>query len=228
MSDQEDQHINELGAIAAAMGNGWVHNKVQQRGYCHYLTNGNQCIQVMYERGSNHKRVSMSLCFEPYHPVSADHRNKITVSLNRSPRALAADIKRRLLPNYAENLQQAIDEHNERENKKALGEFIIESFKRITPLEYYPHCRKYQFGCSRGVSGWLEQRYSDKERIDLELQNLTPEQTVKVLALLRDDMDKAAQEQKQIDEERKLKREEMLANFRKRQAERQAKEQASA
>ncbi|MGD1336134.1 hypothetical protein ACP6H1_27450 [Vibrio harveyi] len=221
-----DREIPELDAIASAMGNGWVHNKVQQTGFCHYLTNGKQCIQVMYESGSNNRRVSMSLCFAPYQAVSRDHHNKITVSLNRTPKALAADIKRRLLPGYAEHLQQAIDEHNERENKKAMDRFIIESFQKIVPLQHYSQNQGWHFGDSwQGLQGWVKQNYHRGDEITLELYRLTPEQTIRILALIQDDVLKGEEAKQKREKEREIKSAEWRAKRRERLAQRAAEAQ---
>ncbi|WP_045406725.1 hypothetical protein [Vibrio jasicida] len=211
----EERYIPELDAIAAAMGEGWVHNKVQQTGYCHYLTKGKQCIQVMRESGSNNKRVSLSTCFSPYHPVNRDHYNKITVSLDRSPKALAADIKRRLLPGYAEHLQQAIDKHNESRQKKEMDKFIIDSFKKIVPLEHYSNNNGWHFGDSwGGVQGWIKQNYHRGDEISLELNRLSPEMTIKILALLRDEILQGEQRK----QEREQNRSDNLAQWRERRA----------
>lgn len=178
----------QLDAIAAAMGKGWVHNKVQQTGYCHYLTNGQQKIQFMYVSNSGRKKVSASVCF-PYHTAKNSHYCKIGLSINRHPRALAADIKRRLLPGYAENLQACIDEHHANKNKREMDHFIIETFKKIIPMQYQ-HGSGHYFGDSYGnlAKGWLKQNLHRGDEITLELHCLNPEQVCQILALIKPDI----------------------------------------
>ncbi len=224
------EEMPQLEAIAAAMGDGWRHNKVIQTGYCHYLTNGKQKILFRYQSGSSRNKVTASVCFPNNRPAKPSHHNSIGVSINRPPKTLAADIKRRLLVDYAENLQAAIDTQKEYADKKAMDEMIINSFSKLVPLSYYSHCNGHHFGDSHSdyPQGWIKQNYHKGDQISLELHNLNPEQVCKILALLKPDLDagRAAAEERAKNAESL--RERILKRNRERKAEREAKQAATA
>lgn len=196
----------QLDGIAAALGGGWRHNRVIQSGYCHYLTNGNQKIQIMYVSGSSKQKVNMSLVFAPYIAQQRDHNCSIGISINRSSKAIAADIKRRLLPGYAEHLQQAIEARKADQDKKEMDRFIIETFRKIIPLQTTG--RDHYFGDSYSdlPKGTITQNYHRGDEISLNIHNLTPEQACKILAIIQPDIIKAEQkrqERKQREQERR-------------------------
>lgn len=185
------EDMPQLATIAAAMGDGWRHNKVMQSGFTHYLTNGKQKIAVRYQSGTHHNKVTASVCFPNNRPAHSSHYLSIGVSINRPPKSIAADIKRRLLVGYIENLQAAISAQKEYANKKAMDALIIESFNKLVPLTHYSHCNGHHFGDSHSdyPQGWIKQNYHKGDRLSLELHNLTPEQVCQILALLKPDLD---------------------------------------
>ncbi len=220
------EEMPQLDAIAAAMGDGWRHNKIMQTGYSHYLTNGKQKIAFRYQYGANSHKVTVSVCFPNNRPANHSHHNSIGVSINRPPKTLAADIKRRLLVDYAKNLQAAIDKQKEYDDKKTMDEMIINSFRKLVPLSYHSHCNGHHFGDSHSdyPQGWIKQNYSKGDQISLELHNLNPEQVCKILALLQPDLDagRAAAEERAKNTESL--RERIQKRNRQRKAEREAKQ----
>lgn len=127
------------------------------------------------------KRLIISGHF-PADKTCADHRDykKITVSLNRSPKDIAGDISRRLIPHYLKAFDQAAERFQQQQAKKQTIFFIAQLVKNISHGRLIDHDKRDP---SIYFDGGEARIWSD-ETISLKLNKLSPAQAIQILSLL--------------------------------------------
>lgn len=129
-----------LAAIAAKLGDGWTAEPEKPEGKYyngrgHLKNKDGQKLHVRADEWQNHGRlsVSMSLNRAPGQSMPEFHTPKaITVSYSRTPAAIAADIKRRILPDLVKLWQK---------NEAAIKRVIADEQQKAARLNLF--CSRY-------------------------------------------------------------------------------------
>jgi hypothetical protein len=113
-------------------------------------------------------------------PHSGDYRN-IGISAARSPKAIAADVSRRLLPQYLAAFEQAAQRHREERVEEERLELVQQALARVTGGRVVSHGQRSGRGAVFFEGGKAE--VWSFGRVDLELRDLTPETAIQIAAL---------------------------------------------
>lgn len=175
----ENEVIDQIKKIAVSLGDGWRYDEINSTNIWKYLIQGsNKKISFyMKTRHNRHYSVSASL------RNGRVNHNTIGLSLERSHVRLALDIKRRLLVGFDEFIlkcQEEIKVDNLKEEKKTI---LINLIKRVIKCQKYSWNDKYHFSAKDGTYGTIELKLKD-EAFNIELNNITPEKAIKILAII--------------------------------------------
>ena len=110
----------------------------------------------------------------------------IGVSINRQPKAIAADIERRLLPSYLKAFDVARKRFLENQQKAGLLDAIAQSFLKISKGSIISHqsCdTQKNIRFDHGTATL----YGHSEEISMDLRRLNIEQAIQIAALLQTD-----------------------------------------
>lgn len=172
--------------VALYLGRPWKFNHLEQESCWQRQIIDGQGHALIISRQYNSERFKISGRFDPRftEPMHSDYHS-IGVSFTRHPKAIAADIQRRLLPNYLEAYDQARQRYIENQAK----------------LEHINNVAHLISKASNGLiisdsSGSTQKRicfpngemtlYGSSEEISLSLHSLSVEDVIKMLAILKD------------------------------------------
>jgi hypothetical protein len=113
-------------------------------------------------------------------PHSGDYQN-IGVSAARSPKAIAADVSRRLLPHYLAVFERAAQRHREEQAAAESRELVQQALVKVTGGRVASHGQRGGCGAVFFEGGKAE--VWSFGRVDLELRDLTPERAIQIAAL---------------------------------------------
>ena len=119
----------------------------------------------------------------PRHKTSAyrSHYQSIGVSMHRPPKDLAADIRRRLLPNYLTAWEEAAQAYKDEQQKAQHLDFMAQALQKVSNGRLGPdrsYDRTVYF--KKGKAQLLPD-----QRVMLELRDLSIEQAIQVIGLLQ-------------------------------------------
>ncbi|MGH1404354.1 MAG: hypothetical protein ACRBDL_08920 [Alphaproteobacteria bacterium] len=122
-------------------------------------------------------------------------RTGINVSWTRKPQSIAADISRRLMPDYRQSLAQAKNAITIYKEKREVLNNIEYAFRKVMPdlSDYcdnrYSASRRYHFKTNGAKyrTGELEVSSYGALHCDLRLSDLPVDTAMRIMALLRDD-----------------------------------------
>lgn len=126
----------------------------------------------------------------PHDPTYQDPHHEISVSHTRGPHAIAADIVRRLLPNYLPDLLVAQARERERASALQARAFVLSRIQVLlpgsaTPNGHGPSATTVYLQCPSPVHGSIRIDYAGSSAT-LELGNLPVDTLDRILVLLAD------------------------------------------
>jgi hypothetical protein len=114
-------------------------------------------------------------------PHSGDYRS-IGVSAVRSPKVIAADVSRRLLPQYLAAFERAAQRRREEQAAEESRALVQQALVKVTGGCIASHGQRSGRGAVFFEDGKAEV-WGSGGRVDLELRDLTPERAIQIAAL---------------------------------------------
>ena len=178
------EHQAIIEQVALYLGRPWKFNHLEQESSWQRQIIDGQGRALIFSHQYNSERFKISGKFDRRftEPLHSDYHS-IGVSFTRHPKAIAADIQRRLLPNYLKAYDQARQRY-------------IDNQSKIERINHMAHLlSKASNGCI--ISDGATQKricftngemtfYGSSEELSLSLHSLSVEDVLKVLAALRD------------------------------------------
>ncbi|WP_299496481.1 hypothetical protein [uncultured Shewanella sp.] len=190
-TNHQDETIKLLRMVCTHLKGHWFYNDIKTREFikngqngCAWLDN-HKGIFIRLSSAYRKELPQLSLCFEQLNYRHLYVFHSIGCSFKKSPKAIASDIKNRLLSHYDDALNKRNSMRNEHQKNLAsnvLRKNIIHSISQIMPLENRYHGRGNEYEI-RNV-GNLEHRLNDDEKFSLSIRTLNAEQLIKIYQIM--------------------------------------------
>ncbi|ROC77435.1 hypothetical protein [Enterobacter hormaechei] len=176
-------HIEHIRAVARELGTGW---------YYHEITSHDRCAKLR-SRAERHLWVNCMLSQGRYRLSAGldrdyyDYSGKalITVAPGRSPASIAADIRRRLLPQLGDTLEKAAEYRASMAAKTERHGWLKNLLLRFcTPLySHSDHQKLFEFTPPAGVRFEVTETSHSGGEYDITLKNLSLDDVVRIAAI---------------------------------------------
>ncbi len=173
-------HLAQIEQIALYLGSPWKVNRLREpSSWSFEIIDG--AGRGLYFRVDD-QQFKVSGVFPRSHTVPY-REDSLTIGINstRPAKALAADIMRRLIPQYLAAYARAAQRYKAEQEKEERLQLIIQAFMRVsggTVAQYSRAARTVYF--EHGAA-----EFSRDEQITLELRKLTIAQAIQIAALLK-------------------------------------------
>lgn len=176
-----EQYKDYFSSVCVTLGQGW---KVEQRGVNNYMITlfnhnlKNYSINIRLDKG----RFSISDHIKkPF--ISYKKGNHCAASVKRKPESVANDIKKKIIFNAIERIEEAKNNHLEALERKETEEIIKGLAGRlVNTSRHYSKMFSFQHKSSQ-VSGSID-GFVKQDRYRIEVGNLNQEQLIKLIAAI--------------------------------------------
>lgn len=164
--------------IAFYLGRPWKFNAREMSTWQYQIIDGaGKCLYFRME--NNRFRISGSFPPNRTSPYHRDHLT-ITVSMQRNPKDIAADISRRLIPHYCKAFDNAAEQFKIEKDQEKQNFYIATLIKKVSNGRYIDHDKRNPtIYFNKGQA-----KIAYNETIDLRLHGLSAEQAIKILAIV--------------------------------------------
>lgn len=183
MTDRENEtvSIRVCNLITLHLGKEWRFIQIQDEWTTRYEIKCDEHRGIVLD--FNSWRQKERIVINAIMPAGNYHRIKgITVSVDRKPEAIARDIERRLLSGYFFAYKKAAEVIRSNELMKLKNEYILQAIIKVIPDSQY-RIHKYYDGAFY-ISGYGKVKVSHCGKISLNLNYITPDTAIKMLAIL--------------------------------------------
>ena len=179
------EHTALIEQIALYLGRPWKFNTLEQESCWQRQIIDGQGRGLIISKEYNQPKFKISGRFDRQvtDPNQRDFCS-IGVSINRQPKAIAADIQRRLLPRYLTAFDIARNRFLENQRKAELLDAIAQSFLKISKGSIISHQSCDTQKNIRFDHGMVT-LYGHSEEISMDLKRLNIEQAIQIAALLK-------------------------------------------
>lgn len=178
----ENEVIDQIKKIAVSLGDGWRYDEINSTNIWKYLIQGSNKKISFYMKNRHNRHYSVSASLRNGR-VNQKNHNTIGLSLERSHVRLALDIKRRLLVGFDEFILKCQEEIKFDDLKEERKSILMSLIKRVIKCQKYSWNDKYHFSSKDASYGTIELKFKD-EAFNIELNNITPEKAIKILAII--------------------------------------------
>lgn len=171
---------------------GWKYHDIlseDPKEYGHWLSNGTgQFINVNYAYGETLPRWSLQYIHPKY--KTKQTAAWIGCSLHKSLKAIAADVRLRLLsamPELYRKLEDLTEKHGQDIQAAQVEEYMISALNRVLRLnEYYDHrfARAFLIKSEEGNRIARIKKFANKAQFQMTLEHVTPEQIIQIMQLV--------------------------------------------
>ncbi|WP_299011336.1 hypothetical protein [uncultured Shewanella sp.] len=183
--------IELLKSVCCYLGDNWFFNDVKTREFINNYRNGQVWLDdrkgIFIQLSSAYRKElpQFSLCFEQSNARYLNVFHSIGCSLKKSPKAIAADLNKRLLIHYDDVLNKKeamLKEHTQKRASYQLRQNIIHSISKIIPLENQRHGGGNKYYIPN--FGALDHKIDEDEKFRLSIHTLNAEQLIKIYQIM--------------------------------------------